>query len=157
MKRFAAVFAAILILSTMLLVEVSANSPAAMENGGFQQRGEWFFYLVSSLLGLIFTVVIERGVAWLFGIEDEKTHSVIWVNVVSQVLMRVGFALVYPKWISSYAAAVAIFEVLVYSGEFLAYGKLWKDVSVKKRLAFVCAANTASLVLGLWVNRFLQA
>lgn len=107
-----------------------------------------------SLTGLILTCLIEWIVAKLFKLTQDHGKVILWTNVVSQILMRVSHIGLYSVLFWKYSFAVIFLEIFVYAGEYLFYTWKMEDVSPKKRIAYVLTANTASLILGFYLNRF---
>ena len=76
------------------------------------------------------------------------------VNLISQVVMRILFVFI-NIWTKNYLVSIIAVELLVYLGEYFTYRKIFGDLSTKKLLAFTVAANSVSLLLGLWMNDWL--
>ena len=75
-------------------------------------------------------------------------------NLVSQILMRVLFVCIHLLLNNYYLSIIAV-EILVYFGEYLAYCKIFREITIRKRLLFTIFANTVSLLLGMWMNDWL--
>ena len=106
-------------------------------------------YAILCLCGLIFTCLVEHLTAIPFGLRFAYGKSIVWVNIISQLLMHLCYILLYSVVFWRYTFSVILLELLVYSGEFLIYRKIMKHISLAKCLGYTVAANTASLLLGL--------
>ncbi len=112
-------------------------------------------YVLISAVGLVLTCFVE----WLIGVAFKltKNHAklIVVTNVVSQILMRVLFVILYSL-IPQYTLLTVLLEILVYTGEFIAYRFLAKDIPAGKWLQYVLAANTASVLAGMLLNIYLM-
>lgn len=111
-------------------------------------------YLVISGAGLVLTCGVEWCVGKIFKLTEWFGRLILLTNVVSQLLMRILFVVLYPV-IPHYALLMLLLEVLVYAGEFVVYRMKMYYINTKKCLFYVFAANTASLLLGLLLNLYL--
>ncbi len=122
---------------------------------GYVSGIAWVAYLLMAAAGMILTCFIEKQTAALFGLKGKYGKQIVRINMVSQVLMHMGYALLYGLVFWEYPSATVLLEVGVYTGEYLVYCHKMKEIPWKKRLSYVVSANTASLVLGLLLFRFL--
>lgn len=113
-------------------------------------------FLLLSIAGIFVTCVVERLVAWPFGLGKAYGGTIIATNILSQIGMRLASVLLYGWLIKDYLLIVTLLEIPVYVGEFLYYGKKMQDVSRKKVFSYVLAANTASLAIGWLLNLMLM-
>ena len=106
-------------------------------------------YVVIGIFGTLLTCVLERVVAWPFGL-GKKYSGTIWLtNLVSQVLMRIVYVPLYGIVFRQYWYTVFFLELLIYVGEYIVYSLRMKDVSRIKILMYTIAANTASLMFSV--------
>lgn len=112
-------------------------------------------YILLGIIGLIFTCWVEWLAALPFKLVRWYGSLIAMTNLVSQILMRVSFVVLYDLFYWNYYVALLVFEVLVYTGEFLFYRWRMRDVSWKKCLAYTVTANSVSLILGIYINRVL--
>lgn len=112
-------------------------------------------YFALSCIGVVLTCVIEWAIATIFFFDSKTSRLVLPVNLVSQVVMRVGFVLLYGLIFHKFAYAVIVLEILVYTGEYFWYRSAMKDISGKKVLLFTVVANTVTLILGYRLNEML--
>ena len=113
-------------------------------------------FLLMSIVGIIVTCIVERHVAWPFGLGRNYGGTILATNILSQIAMRAASALLYGWVIKSYIVNLILLESVVYAGEYLFYRKKMRDVSQKRVLFYVITANTASLLLGGILNLLLM-
>lgn len=114
-----------------------------------------FMYLLLSAVGLFFTCLTEWVIAVPFRLSRGYGRMIIFTNIVSQILMRTLYVLLYGPLIRKYIVMTVLLEVLVYVGEGLFYCLKIKDIPLKRVIAYTAAANTASLLVGLAINWYL--
>ena len=108
-------------------------------------------YVLVSLAGLVLTCVCEWLVGAAFKLTAVHGKLIIIVNVVSQIVMRVLFVILYSM-IPQYWLIMLLLELLVYAGEFVAYRYIAWYMPTRKWLIYVLTANTASLIVGALLN-----
>lgn len=106
-------------------------------------------YGILCFAGMVLTCLIERLVAIPFGLKKQYGRLILVTNIVSQILMYVGYVMLYSVIFWKYSYATIILEILIYVGEYLVYHQKMTDIPKVKRFAYAMAANTASLVIGL--------
>lgn len=111
-------------------------------------------YMLISIAGLILTCGVEWIVGRLFNLTSLFGKLILVTNIVSQVLMRILFLILYSI-LPQYVLVMLILEVLVYVGEFVVYRFQMDCISVRKCIFYAVTANTASLLLGLLLNLYL--
>lgn len=135
------------------LFEYDAATDALHVSMGYSSMF-FLLYIGISIIGLIATCMIE----WLIGVAFKLTRNyavlIVGTNVVSQTLMRLLFIPLYSM-MPHYIALTVLLEILVYTGEFIAYRFLAKDVPARKWLLYVITANTASLLASILLNIYL--
>ena len=112
-------------------------------------------YILFGFIGLVITCFVEWFVGVAFKLTKKHTKLIVITNVISQILMRVLFVLLYGL-LPQYILLTVLLEILVYTGEFIAYRFLAKDVPAGKWLQYVLAANTASVLAGMLLNLYLR-
>lgn len=150
------VLVVIALVVSIVPFSASANSPPDAE---FTERylgaGETILMMtLISIPGIVLTVVSEAITAVAFGFDLKSRSIICLVNFVSQIVMRTLFVFIHVL-INHYLISIIAVEFLVYLGEYLVYCKVFKDISIKRRLFFTIMANTVSLLLGLWMNDWL--
>ncbi len=112
-----------------------------------------FFGSFLSIIVMIISIVTEFLVALIFRFKGKQLLNIFIVNACSQLIMRTLY-LVLPF---PYLIKTVIFEVIVYTAEFIIYKKRFADVKVSKILAYTIVANTFSLLFGIILNTFMFA
>ncbi len=118
---------------------------------GFVSSFGWIMYIALAALSLVLTCWVEKLIASPFGLKERYRKLIGRTNIVSQVLMHLGYVVFYSVIFWKYTYATLFLEICVYAGEFFFYSWRMKDVSRRKCLAYTLTANTASLVLGLLI------
>ena len=119
-----------------------------VKSGGASVIG-FLLYVPLSILGVIITCVLERLMAWPFGL-GKHYGGMIWrTNMVSQILMRIAYVPLYAVVFRQYWNAVIFLEILIYAGEFLFYCRRMDGVSRIRILLYTVAANSLSLLISL--------
>ncbi len=113
-----------------------------------------YFVIFGSALS-IFVMFISVGtefvLALLFKFKSKQLLNIFVVNIGTQLIMRTLY-LVLPF---PYLIETVIFEVMVYTAEFLIYKKRFSDVKTGKILTYTIVANTFSLLFGIILNTFM--
>lgn len=112
-------------------------------------------YVLISLAGLVLTCACEWLVGAAFRLTVLHGKLIIIVNVISQIVMRVLFVLLYSI-LPQYWLIMLLLELMVYVGEFVAYRRIVWDMPTRKWLVYVLTANTVSLVLGFLLNMYVR-
>lgn len=112
-------------------------------------------YLFLSVIGILATCLIERLMAWPFGLGRQYGTMIRRTNLVSQIAMRILYLLLYSLVFRTHGSLMIGLEILVYGGEYLFYHFHMKNVSWQRKLLYTAAANTASLVLCHQLNQIL--
>ena len=111
----------------------------------------FILYVLVSLAGLVLTCFCEWLVGGAFKLTAVHGKLIIIVNVVSQIVMRVLFVILYSM-IPQYWLIMMLLELLVYAGEFVAYCRIAWYMPTRKWLVYVLTANTVSLIVGAVLN-----
>lgn len=106
-----------------------------------------------SILIMLISIWTEVTLARFFGLERKYRRTILIVNVCSQIIMRVLYA-VMPF---TYLVETCILEILVYSAEFLIYKKRFGEVRTRTLVYYTVAANTLSLLLGIFLDCYILA
>lgn len=119
-----------------------------IENNRLDPPGQ---YIASSVFGILITCLLEWLTSLLFPLKGYR-GLIVGTNVVSQILMRMGYALLYLYSPFGYGTITLGLECLVYLGEFLWYRWRMKGVTWQTALGFTITANTLSWLLGHFIN-----
>ena len=106
-------------------------------------------FLFLSIAGVVLTCFLEDLIALPFKLWKPYGKLILCTNILSQILMRLLYVLLYGWIFSQYVWTVAILEILVYSGEFLFYRRKMKDISNTRVLWYTITANTVSLAFSV--------
>ena len=104
-----------------------------------------------SILIMFVSVGTETVASLLLGFKGRQALTILTVNICSQVIMRLLY-LVLPF---TYLIETIILEVCVYTVEFLIYKKRFKETSIIKIVGYTIAANTLSLLLGIFLDSYI--
>lgn len=115
-------------------------------------KTEIIFYLKLSMIGVLATVLLEWLFAFCFKTILLYTKCVFVTNLITQMVMRILFVLLYSFVWPSYVFWTVLLEILVYVSEYLIYRKFMFAVEKKAILIFTIAANTITLFIGLGIN-----
>lgn len=114
--------------------------------------GALYAYLIVSIIGVLLTASLEWLFAFCFRTILLYTKCVFVTNLITQMVMRILFALLYSFVWPSYIFWTILLEILVYVSEYLIYRKFMFVVERKTILIFTIAANTITLFIGLGIN-----
>lgn len=131
------------------VVEVAEHSQAAWVLGILG------VYILIAILGGLVTVFVEWLIAHCFTPLILYLKVVVVTNLVTQLTMRVLFALLYTLLWQNYWFWTLLLEVAVYTAEYLVYCKRIPTAPKKTIFTYVIVANTVTLLLGIGVNHFL--
>ena len=131
--------------------DASADS---LEVDSESNLGAILVFLIVGIGGITLTCFTEWLVALSFDGVRKYSRLTVIVNIVSQLIMRVGQMFLLKVMyvfdiVLVYLGMILLLEIMVYLCEFLLYRRLMKDVSWKRCLAYTVCANTASLISGL--------
>lgn len=104
-----------------------------------------------SILIMLVSIGAEVTLARFFGLEREYRKTILIVNVCSQIAMRV----LYIALPFTYLIETCILEILVYTVEFLIYKKRFWELQTGKLAYYTVAANTLSLLLGIFLDCYI--
>jgi len=135
-----------------------------LKNGGMSARKSYDYTreIAGLTARLILTILIELGVALLFGLREKRLLVLITgVNAVTQVAMNAALFFIYHAdgpwalliFYIPLELAIFIVEAVVYCRTF----RLFTDrkISTGKTLLYAFAANAASFALGWLIARFI--
>lgn len=112
-----------------------------------------FFAILYSILIMLMSIGSETALSRFFGFDREHRRVIFIVNVCTQIAMRV----LYVALPFTYLIETCILEMLIYSVEFLAYKKRFWDIRTRKLAYYTIAANTLSLILGIFLDCYILA
>ena len=111
--------------------------------------------IVSLLCRIVLTILLELGVAWLFGFRSKKQIGVILgINLVTQVVLNVLLNLInYKNGAFAFIFYYIEFEFIVFAIEAVVYAILLKRISEEKistgeAVCYAFVANIVSFVAG---------
>lgn len=107
-------------------------------------------FLLVTVGGIVVSVACEVIVGLCFRLKRIK--AIIFVNLISQILMRILFFMLYGTLFFSYVFLVFFLELLVYWAECAVYSRIELDYSGIKIKKFTLVANVVSLVVGLLLS-----
>lgn len=103
---------------------------------------------------LILTLVIEIGIALLFGFTIKNSGKILLkTNLLTQILLNIAI-----PWMGfSYGMLVAllifmVMEIFIIMFETIIYAKYLTEKSKGRRITYGVLANTASLIIGFGIN-----
>lgn len=118
--------------------------------------------LISLVCRILITILIEIGIALLFGFCKRKELAIIFgVNVVTQVILNVALNIInYNRGATAFVIDYVLFEVIVFMIEVVLYNGLLNktgegSVSSKKIVLYTLAANVCSFAGGLAIAKML--
>ena len=122
------------------------------------QSYDYTWELISLAARIVLTIILELGIALLFGYREKKVLACLAVvNIVTQVTLNVALNIInYNSGSMSFTFSYVLFEILVFAIEAAAYaalvGKCSSKVQKKGRaVGYAFIANVASFALGLWL------
>ncbi|HHX80130.1 MAG TPA: hypothetical protein GX692_03595 [Acholeplasmataceae bacterium] len=109
--------------------------------------------IISLLLRLLATVLIEIGILYLFGYRNSRSYKlVLIVNIITQIFLNV--LLNITSYYQSVLVGVIIYillEFLIVLGEAIIYGIFLKEKKKWLAVVYAIAANIASFGIGLLI------
>lgn len=131
---------------------VNDGEMTVAKNGG---AGGVYVEIGGLLIRIVITVLLELGMARLFGYSDSKTYKLIIImNVCTQVFLNIMIA-VGDMWLGGLGAAAAYFlaEILVFTVEASVYAVVLPRLTERKTrggmaVGYAFAANAASFFIG---------
>lgn len=136
------------------LPALGENARSGVLDMELKQQTDWFAEIMGFLLRAALTLVIELGLAWLWGYSDKgQLRVVLRVNLLTQVGLNLLLWLWY--YLDGPVAAMLrliIAEIVVLIVEALLYLRRLPDRGSKARTVFyTLAANAASVWLGFYL------
>lgn len=138
---------------------------AAVGEGGLllaERSYDYTWEILSLVCRIVATILLELGIALLFGFRQKKQVAVILaVNAVTQVTLNVLLNLInYSQGGFALLAFYLLFEVLVFAVEAVAYSLLFRRVGedkvpVWKSIVYALTANAVSFAAGLVIVRWM--
>ena len=154
-KRMTGIILAVIWMCMLLVTSVCANSPPEAELEGAEGSIGVDLVIIVFLL-ILPKMLLTMGTEWLialwFGYERKFRRKILWMNVWSQLLMRLGDLILRGIYRWNYLPAVVLLEICVYGGEYVFCAGNFPQISRKRVAMYVICANTASLLLGLLVD-----
>ena len=151
-RRFLSIVFAAIWMCILFAAAVCANSPPEAELEG-AEGNIGVDLMIMVLLLILPNMLLTMGTEWLvalaFGFERSFRRRILWLNVWSQLLMRLGDLVLRGLYRWSYLPAVILLEICVYGGEYVYCAGQFPEIPRKRLALFVICANTASLLTGL--------
>lgn len=99
-------------------------------------------------LRVVFTLIIEGGIFFLFGFRDKRSWVTFWlINLLTQVFLNVVLNEASP-FAGYLIMSLIIMEFGVFLAEIVGVLIFIKEHGIFRRITYVLVANTASLILG---------
>ncbi len=128
------------------------QEPVLIAKKSYDYTGE----VVSLIIRTVLTIVLEMGIALLFGFRQKRQLTLIaWVNIVTQVILNVRLNIVnYNRGFLAFLVFYFCDEAIVFLIEAVLYGILLRRISEKpvpvwKTFLYALAANVASFLCGI--------
>ena len=112
---------------------------------------DYTWELVSLVARVVLTILVELGLAWLFGIRERNDFRFIMtVNVVTQIILNVGLNISnYNSGPWAFVGSYILYEFIVFFVEAVVYKrKLGNKYGVRKLSAYTFVANVLSFAAG---------
>lgn len=113
---------------------------------------------------VVLTILLEVGIAWLFGFRQKKLIQIILcVNVVTQLLLNVLLNVVgYYRGPWAFIVYYVLLELIVFAVEAVLYSKLLRHdpeqkISGSRCVVYALAANAVSFAAGYWISLWIPA
>jgi len=118
--------------------------------------------LISLVVRIVLTILLEVAVAWLFGFrKKELIRFIAAANILTQVVLNVALNVVnYHSGSLAYTLCYILFEMIVFVAEAVVFCALFdrfdpKEHKKGKIVCFALAANGLSFALGLWLSHLI--
>ena len=119
---------------------------------------DYTWEIISLVVRIILTILLELGIALLFGYWEKKVLGLIAVvNLITQVTLNVALNIInYNSGSMMFTFSYVLFEILVFAIEAVAYAALLRRFSGKeqkkgKAVGYAFVANASSFAFGLWL------
>lgn len=119
---------------------------------------------VSLLCRIVFTILVELGVAWICGLRSKQLMRIILrVNLVTQILLNVLLNIAgFYRGPWAFTFYYAVLEIVVFAVEAVLYRVLFRraeggGIPARKCIGYAFAANAASFAAGLLISRLIPA
>ena len=112
--------------------------------------------IISLIISLILTIIIESSVSFIIGIRDkEDLKVVLWVNILTNpIVVYIANCLKLLNNNVAYNIVVVIMEILVIIVEFIVYKK-YLDYKKKSPLLISSLNNIISFSLGIIISKII--
>lgn len=135
------------------------------DDGGLliaQKSYDYTWEVVSLICRIVLTILLELGIALLFGFRSRRTLSVILVvNVITQVILNVLLNLInYSQGAFAFIGWYILLEFVVFAVEAVVYALAFrrfaeKKVPVWKSVLYALTANAFSFAGGILLARYI--
>lgn len=142
--------------------KVESGIVDAHKNIVAEKSYDYRWEILSLFCRVLITILLEIGVALLFGLNRRKQISVIiLINCITQVLLNLLLNIInYHQGPKAFMLNYVLFEIIVFVIETVLYYWLFNkkskyEVSGKKIVAYALAANMCSFVAGLLIAKWI--
>ncbi len=115
--------------------------------------------IISLVCRVVLTILLEVGIAWLFGFRQKKLIQIILcVNVVTQLLLNVLLNIAgYYRGPWAFIVYYVLLELIVFAVEAVLYRKLLRrdaeqKISGSRCVVYALVANAVSFAAGYWIS-----
>lgn len=123
---------------------------------------DYTWELISLVSRIVITILIETGIAFLFGFRQRKLLALITgINIVTQVILNVMLNIInYNKGSIAFIFYYILFEIVVFIVEAVLYGILFNKVSRTivpkwKSVIYAFTANAVSFAGGFMIAKWI--
>lgn len=127
-----------------------------------EESYNYMWEMVSLVCRVVITILLELGVALLFGLRQKKLIAVIlYINIVTQIGLNVLLNIInYSRGSASFVAFYVLLEIVVLAVEVAAYLALFPRrsavcISKKKIVLYAAVANLVSFIGGMGIARLI--
>ena len=137
---------------------------AGRQNGGLiaEKSYDYTLEIVSFAARTVLTVLLELGIAWLFGYREKRLFSfLVPVNVITQILLNVLLNIInYNSGSMVFTFSYLLIEIAVFVIEAVLYALLLQRYSAEpqnrgKAVCYALISNAASFAAGFWIAHWI--
>lgn len=162
----------IIVIVSVLVLAAFEFIAALIHFEAWQERTMWFISAILTaatnfFLWVLFTTLLKRLIARLFGFDRDERHDIMWINIKAQALLAAAMFLAwemmslmcvfYPDLdgdnVLRLIPGLILPVVLSYNYEYRAYRRQFDTISTSKIDRFMLTAIAISLILSLLIDR----
>ena len=120
--------------------------------------------IASFLCRVVFTLLVELALAWIFGFRDKKVFGAIAIiNIITQIGLNIALSLtIYQNGYLSFIFEYVVYEFGIFVTEAILYVIVLqalnqKNISKLKAIIYALVANVLSFVLGMVIATYIPA